>query len=73
MLFRSGAWLATGGTLTFTWQGNEPTISNEISIHPLPMIPPTMSHWQDLTPITLPWTALPITWGEFSQITYFQR
>lgn len=69
----SGAWLATGGTLTFTWQGNEPTLSNEISIHPLPMIPPTMSHWQDLTPITLPWTALPITWGEFSQITYFQQ
>lgn len=69
----SGAWLATGGILSFSWQDGRPTLSNEISIRPLPMTPPTISRWQDLAPIAMPWRGLSFTWGEFSQITYFKQ
>lgn len=68
----SGVWLAIGGTLSFAWEHDRPVISNEVDLWPMPTIPSQISRWQDLEPITLSWTALPITWGEFSQITYFK-
>lgn len=70
----SGAWLATGGTLSFDWRNGEPVLSNELTLTPLPMTPSTLSHWDDLNPIGMAWQAMPeFTWGEFSQITYFEQ
>ena len=69
----AGAWLAIGGTLSFAWDGDEPDLSNELTITPLPMIPSELSTWADLDPIGLPWTATVFTWGEFGQITYFEQ
>lgn len=68
----SGAWLAIGGTLSFDWQAGEPVLANELTLTPLPMLPSTLSAWRDLDPINLKWSELGFTWGEFSQITYFQ-
>lgn len=67
----SGAWMGIGGEITFKWQGKIPVIRNQITLSPLPMTPSTISTWDDLAPINLPWTAIEFTWGEFSQITYF--
>ena len=69
----SGVWMAIGGTLSFTWAHDRPILSNEINLWPMPTIPSQISRWQDLAPITLAWNKLAITWGEFSQITYFQQ
>ena len=70
----AGAWLAIGGTLSFAWDGDEPDLSNELTITPLPMIPSELSTWADLDPINIAWTTLqPFTWGEFGQITYFEQ
>ena len=70
----AGAWLAIGGTLSFSWDGDEPDLSNELTITPLPMIPSELSTWADLDPINIAWTTLqPFTWGEFGQITYFEQ
>lgn len=68
----SGAWLATGGTLTFEWQSGRPVLSNELDLQPLPMIESEISRWKDLTPIVIPWTDVAFSWHEFGQITYFQ-
>ncbi|ETY71001.1 hypothetical protein BMOU_1864 [Bifidobacterium moukalabense DSM 27321] len=68
----SGAWLATGGTLSFDWRDGIPVLENELDISPLPMLPSTLSRWRDLDPIGIAWQDMPaFTWGEMSQITYF--
>ena len=68
----SGAWLATGGTLSFDWRDGMPVLSNELDVSPLPMRPSTLSRWRDLEPIGIAWKDMPpFTWGEMSQITYF--
>lgn len=69
----SGAWLAIDGTLSFDWQDGDPVLANELTLTPLPMQPSTLSDWQDLDPIALTWGRRSFTWGEFSQITYFQN
>lgn len=68
----SGAWLATGGTLSFDWRDGMPVLSNELDVSPLPMRPSALSRWRDLEPIGIAWQDMPaFTWGEMSRITYF--
>lgn len=69
----SGVWLGIGGTLSFTWAHDQPVLSNEVTLWPMPMIPSQISRWMDLAPITMPWHDLGFTWGEFAQITYFKQ
>ena len=69
----SGAWMGTGGSLSFEWHDGTPVLRNKMSVSPMPMIPSTMSRWQDLDPIGLTWPSLEFTWAEFGQITYFKQ
>jgi hypothetical protein len=66
----SGAWMAIGGTLTFT-NSTTPEFRNELNLQPLHLNPTTLATWGALTPITLPWSRLSMTWAELGTITEF--
>jgi hypothetical protein len=66
----AGVWLAIGGTLTFTSRPH-PEFRNEVTLQPLPMADSSLATWEGMSPITLPWNELSMTWAELGTITEF--
>lgn len=69
----SGAWTTIGGTIRFSWHGDEPVLEHDLTLAPLP--PDTTRHtvWADMGAWPVAWDTASMTLAELSTITTFDQ
>lgn len=69
----SGAWTTIGGTIGFRWLNDEPVLSHELTLAPLPPDTTTHSALADMGAWPVAWKDAPMTLAELSTITIFDQ